>query len=212
MPDNAQKTPIQQSLSRFADNKIASAAQLLGKSVPATAVSVDATNTIVTVKLELQGAPFKFPQVTCPVYGPQWVRWPIQAGDPGVCFSSEYYLGGMSGLGGGVAGLSQMMNLGTLVWFPIGNANFDPTDNPQAVVIYGPDGFVLRDSSKTIATEGVGGNVQNWGSLSYSWDVGGYGQRITKTAPNTWRIDNYVLGASVTTNNLPVHPPRIPQP
>lgn len=154
MADNAQKTPIAQTLNRFADGKITSAAQLLGKSIPASAVSVDGTNTIVTVKLEVQGAPFKFPEITCPVYGPQWVRWPIQPGDPGVCFSSEYYLGGMSGLGGGVAGLNQMMNLGTLVWFPIGNANFNATDNAQAVVIYGPDGAIIR------TTDAAGGKLK----------------------------------------------------
>jgi hypothetical protein len=39
-----------------------------------------------------------------------------------------------------------MMNLGTLVWFPIGNSTFNPTDNSQAVVIYGPDGVILRPS------------------------------------------------------------------
>lgn len=144
MADNAQKTPIQQSLNGFANRKIDHAASLLGKSVPASALSVDPTNTIVTVKLELQEQPFTFPQITCPVYGPQWLRWPIQKGDPGVCFSSDYYLGGMSALGGGVASLTQMMNLGTLVWFPIGNANFSATDNAQAVVLYGPDGAVIR--------------------------------------------------------------------
>lgn len=147
MADNAQKTPLAQTLNRWADKKIDSAASLLGKSFPASVLGVDGTGTIVTVKLEVQGAPFKFPDITCPVYGPQWVRWPLQAGDPGVCFSSDLYLGGMSGLGGGVAGLTQMMNLGSLVWFPIGNSNFDQTENPNAVVIYGPDGTVLKTTA-----------------------------------------------------------------
>ncbi len=213
MADNAQKTPIQHTLNRWADGKINSAQALLGKAVPASALSVDATGTIVTVKLEVQQQPFTFPEVTCPVYGPQWVRWPIQPGDPGVCFPADYYMGGMSGLGDGVASLSQMMNLGTLVWFPIGNTNFGDTDNPNAVVIYGPDGTIIRDRDKKTAIQCDGaGNTQNWGNLSYSWDVGGYGQRITKTGSNTWKIDNYVTGAVVTTNTLPINPPRIPQP
>lgn len=150
MADNAQKTPIQQTLNAFADKKINNAAQLLGKSVPASVLSTDPTNTIVTVKLELQETPFTFPQITCPVYGPQWLRWPIQTGDLGVCFASDYYLGGMSGLGGGVASLTQMMNLGTLVWFPIGNASFSATDNKQAAVLYGPDGSVIRTQDSSV--------------------------------------------------------------
>ncbi len=158
MADNAQKTPIAQTLNRWSDGKIGSAAQLLGKSVPASALSVDPTGTIVTVKLEMQSSPFTFPEITCPVYGPQWIRWPIQRGDPGVCFSSDFYLGGMSGQGGGVAGLTQMMNLGALVWFPIGNANFEPTENPNAVVLYGPDGAVIKtqagDTGKVVVNSG----------------------------------------------------------
>jgi hypothetical protein len=95
----------------------------------------------------------------------------------------------------------------------VGNANFGARENPNAVELYGPDGFLLRDQTKTVAVQWDGnGNLQDYGFTSWSWDVGGYGQRITKTSASTWTIDIYDQGAVVTTNHLPINPPRIPQP
>lgn len=45
---------------------------------------------------------------------------------------------------------------------------------------------------------------------SYQWDVQGYGQRITWTSGSNYTIDNYVTGATVTTNNHPIAPPGPP--
>jgi hypothetical protein len=64
----------------------------------------------------------------------------------GVAFPASVYIGGVSGLGGGVATMALQGNLSCLVWFPIGNKAFSAVD-PQAVTIYGPNGVVLRDSN-----------------------------------------------------------------
>ena len=45
--------------------------------------------------------------------------------------------------------------------------------------------------------------------VSYAQDVNGYGQRITNTGGANYTIDNYTIGASVTTNNHPINPPEI---
>lgn len=44
----------------------------------------------------------------------------------------------------------------------------------------------------------------------YEWDVHGYGQKITWTGGTNWTIDNYTIGATVTTNNHSISPPGPP--
>lgn len=44
----------------------------------------------------------------------------------------------------------------------------------------------------------------------YSWDCHGYGQRITWTGGNNYTIDNYTIGAVLTTNNNAITPPVTP--
>lgn len=142
MSDNALKTPLGQSLNRFGQKKAQDAIALLGRALPASVVHV--TGSIVTVKFEVTATPFTIPNVTCPLFGPEYIRYPIQVGDKGVCFPSDVYLGGMSGLGGGVADLTQRAPLAALVFFPIGNKTWTAPDDPNKVVIYGPDGVIIR--------------------------------------------------------------------
>lgn len=215
MSDLAQKLPFAKSLNELTEAKAGSAIQLLGKSLPASVVEIDATNTIVTIKFEVKSI-FTLPQVTCPVAGIQYIRYPITAGDLGVAFAADAYLGGMSGLGGGLATMTALPNLATLVWFPIGNTTLDPTDNVNATVIYGPDGVIIRNNVKPAPTARIAvdgeGNVTIFGAKSVSTDIGGYGSRTTYNGGTSWTVDLYDQGATVTTNHLPINPPQIPAP
>jgi hypothetical protein len=168
-PFDHQKHPVVQSLNWFAEEKIRQAESMLAKSMPASVVEVDKSGTIVTVKIEVQSG-YKFPKIQCPVYGPQYVRWPIQKGDKGCFLSADYYLGGMSGLGGGVAELGPCGNISTGVWFPIGNMGFDPTDDPNKVVLYGPDGVILKTTAKDKGKIDVGPDAVN---ISYGPKLSG---------------------------------------
>jgi hypothetical protein len=150
MSGNAQKTPFVKSLNDFVEEKGRVANQLLGKAFPASVVSVDETNTIVTIKFEMQSDIFTLPQVTCPVFGPRYIRYPLQPGDKGLVLPSDFYLGGMSGLGGGTAQFEQQSNLSNLVFFPIGNTDFEPVDDPTLVDINGPEGVALYDDEETV--------------------------------------------------------------
>ena len=143
-PFDAQKYSPNQNLNWFAEKKIDQALPILAQSVPCSVDSIDSTGTIVTVKVEIQQPDITFPLIKCPVYGPEWVRWPIQKGDKGVLFSADFYIGAMSGLGTGVADLTPQFNLSTGVFFPIGNTNFSATDDAQKVVIYGPEGVIIK--------------------------------------------------------------------
>jgi hypothetical protein len=142
--DNVQKTPFAGSINDFARAKAQDAIQLTGRSLPCSVVQ--AQGAIVRVKFEVQSSVFTLPNVTVPLFGPEYIRYPIQKGDKGVVFAADAYLGGMSGLGGGVADLTQRANLSTLVFFPIGNKAWTIVD-PNAVTIYGPNGVVFRDTN-----------------------------------------------------------------
>jgi hypothetical protein len=157
--NNAQKTPIARTLNQFAERKVWAAIDLLGPNLPASVVLV-ASSGIVKVKFELTNIPFTLPQVTVPFMGSEYVRIPIQTGMLGWVMSADAYLGGVTGLGGGAANLTRRANLSALVFSPLGNKNWSPTDDPNSLVLYGPDGVILRDlNKKTTMTLTVNGVV-----------------------------------------------------
>lgn len=137
------KTPLAPALGAFASKAINDAFQLTGKALPCSVVKVDGS--IVTVKFEVN-SPFTLPNVTMPLFGPIYVRYPIQEGDKGVAIPADTYLGGMSGLGGGVADLTLRANLSTLLFLPISNTAWSEVD-PNSVNVNGPNGVVLRDTT-----------------------------------------------------------------
>jgi hypothetical protein len=155
MSNNAQRVPFGRSINQNAMQRANDALQALGRALPCSVVSVDGA--IVTVRFEVSSV-FTLPHVAVPLFGPEWIRYPIQPGEKGVVFAADARLGAMSGLGGGVADLAAPANLGALVFFPIGNATWGSVD-PQSVTIYGPNGVVLRDTGSdsviTLTPSGV---------------------------------------------------------
>lgn len=152
MADNAQKIFLGRSLNQLAQNQAMEQIQKLGRSLPCSVTAV--AGSIVTVKFEVNSI-FTLPPVTCPMMGAEYIRYPIQVGCLGYVVPSDAYLGGVSGLGGGVADLSLPANLSALVFCPISNKYWSETDDPNATVIYGPNGVILRDQgseSKVILT------------------------------------------------------------
>ena len=162
MADNVQKTPLVRSLNRFAENKIADAIAQLGKSLPCSIVSTNGW--IVTVKFELTNIPFTLPNVTVPVAYPEYCFIPFQAGDKGEVMTADAYLGGISGLGDGTADLSQLANLSNLVFVPVGNKSWAPTD-PNKIELWGPNGFLVRDKDSTFKIIGD----KNAGTLTIAY-------------------------------------------
>jgi hypothetical protein len=152
-PFDAQKHPFVESLNAFTKSEIANAQYLLAKSWPCSVEEVDATGTIVTVKVEMEQPDYTFPKIKCAVYGPEWVRWPIQKGDKGVMICSSFDLGAMTGLGEGIARWAPAGNLGSGVFFPVGNTKFSERSGGEdkQVVIYGPEGVVLKTAPAAIA-------------------------------------------------------------
>jgi hypothetical protein len=144
---NALKTPLARSLEQFANRKVHSAIELLGHALPCTVAKVVSSG-IVTVNFELTNVPFTLPQITVPVLAFEYVRYPIQKGCKGGVISFDAYMGGMSGLGGGTADLTRRPNLSNLMFVPSGNSGWSATDDPNSLVLYGPDGVIIRDLNK----------------------------------------------------------------
>ena len=130
----SQRLNFAKSMNNFAEVKIAEAMELVGKVLPATVVRQ--SGKMITVSFSLTNIPFTLPQVTIPLFGPQYVRYPMQPGDRGIVIPADTYIGGMSGLGGGVADLTQPTNLSALVYLPISNTEWQDVDG-QVVTVYG---------------------------------------------------------------------------
>lgn len=138
-----QKLNYARNMNRFTDQKLEEAFQSAGKVLPASIVSQSGNR--VTVSFELRDTPYVFPQVTIPLFGPQYIRYPMQPGDKGIVIPADTYLGGVSGQGGGVADLTPPANLSALVFLPISNTEWEGVDG-QVLTLYGPEGVTIRDA------------------------------------------------------------------
>jgi hypothetical protein len=147
MASNAQKTPLARSLNLFAEKKVYDFIQLTGKALPCKVTAV--SGSIVTVSFQV-GGPWTLPTVTVPMFGPEYIRYPTQVGDTGVVFPADASLGGITGLGGTAPVLPALSgNLSALVFFPVASKNWSASEDPNALVLYGPDGGILRTTDKT---------------------------------------------------------------
>lgn len=151
MSDGHLKTPLARSLPRAISKGATDLQQLQGKALPASVKAVVSSG-VVRVKFEVQ-SDFTLPDIVVPVLGAQYVRLPIQAGCKGLVIPGDAYLGEMSGLGGGVASLTQPANLGALVFVPIAANGWSASD-PDTLRLYGVTKAVMQasDGSDVAAT------------------------------------------------------------
>lgn len=150
----AQKTPIARTLEQFGARKALEEIGKTGQSLPVSVVSVVSSG-IVKVKFEIQqpastSNPYTLPNITVPILFPEYVRVPIQPKMKGMVVDADAYLGGVSGLGGGIADLTPRPNLSNLAFMPIGNTAWTPPIDPNSVELYGvgTSGVILRDGGK----------------------------------------------------------------
>jgi hypothetical protein len=163
------------------DNKVgrdqgAGQVQNVPKRLPVSVVSIDKTNSIITLKFETDGMPYTLPNVTVPLSGPEYIRYPIkpqmmmqqgdqggsssggqgqggqgqmQPGDFGFVTSADSNIGNMSGLGPSTpANFTLPANLAPLIFTLMGNKNWTPHDDQTALMGYAPTGTIHRDTNK----------------------------------------------------------------
>lgn len=148
---DGQKFPVINALTNMMQQEIGSHAETVGQSLPCHVVAV--SGQIVTVKFEMLPDGINYPEVTIPIATFPYIRYPIQPGDMGVTVAARVSLRGVSGLGTGTATRSLVSNLAPLFFVPLSNAGWTQED-PQKIVLYGPDGAILKtaagDSSVTV--------------------------------------------------------------
>lgn len=143
---NAQKLPFVKTLSNMVTSATQRQMALRGRELPCHVVAVQGQ--IVTVQFDMLPEGIQYPQVTIPIATFPYIRYPVQAGDKGVTLAADVSLRGVSGLGTGLASLSLTPSLTPLFFVPLANAEWSDED-PGKIVLYGPDGAILKTEDDT---------------------------------------------------------------
>ena len=164
MAESAAKLWIQDNLNTLATTRALEAIQEgNGWSLPCVVTAV--TGSIVTVTFEVAG-PWTLPPLTLPRAESQWVRTPTQVGDFGITVPVDTFIGGVSGLGAGVANMTvDYGNLSRLVFLPIGAVGFGAIPDPNKAWVNGPAGTVVSDTAQQ-ATHVVAAPVGTAGTIT----------------------------------------------
>ena len=165
------------SMNDFAKGKVLDQLQINGRPLPA--IVVQCTGNMVEVAFALNSS-FTLPNVTIPIFGPEYIRYPMQAGDKGLVLPMETYIGGMSGQGGGTASLTTPANLSALVYLPISNTQWEAVDT-DVLVMYGPEGVTLRDKESNTTFLLTPESITIVTPDSFKVTVGGSVLSLTKT-------------------------------
>ncbi|HGL4258430.1 TPA: hypothetical protein ACKE3D_002110 [Burkholderia dolosa] len=200
MADNYDKLWVQKSANQLAINRAQAAIQKLGRALPCHVVAVDGA--IVTVAFEVNAAPQSLPNITIPKAESPWIRMPTQVGDKGVTMPADAYLGGVSGLGGGVATLTQRANLTALVFVPVSNASSGPID-PNAAQVQGPNGAIVRTTTGTtssVVTNQTGTTI-TFGAVSLTVNASG----VTVAVGG----ETFTFGPTGANSTLPITTPDV---
>lgn len=196
MANQLTKLWLQQSTNELAINRASQAIRSTGRALPCRVVAVDGS--IVTVAFEIESLPWTIPQITIPKAESNWIRMPTQVGDLGMTMPADAYLGGVSGLGGGVAKLSRRGNLSTLVFVPISHKDSPPIDQ-NAAQIEGPNGAIVRNTQGTETRETIdqSGYSLTRGSNSIVLDDSGitltFGGKVVKLNGSGLTIDGILF-------------------
>jgi hypothetical protein len=193
MADNYLKLWLQSNLNQIAIKNAQQAIQNSGRTLPCRITAIDGS--IVTVAIEADTSPWTIPPLTIPKAESEWMRAPVQIGTKGIVIPSDVYLGGISGLGGGVANMTPVGNLSALVFVPVANKNFSQV-NTNASYISGPEGAVIQDDSSTAVASIGGGQVAIQGNTYVTGNLGsstGITAVVTTPTGQTLTFTNGIL-------------------
>lgn len=149
---NGQKFPFLKALNNAIHTVNEDRAAIEGRSLPCHVVGVDGQ--IVTVQFDMLPDGTQYPQVTLPIATFEYIRYPVQIGDKGVTVAADVSLRGISGLGTGIASRALTLSLVPLFFVPLSNNEWTKED-PDKIVLYGPDGAILKtaDGASSITVE-----------------------------------------------------------
>jgi hypothetical protein len=200
MADNFSKLWLQKSQNQLAINRAAQEIQKQGRALPCRVTAV--SGSVVTVEFEMDTSPWTLPPVTIPKAESNWVRMPTQVGDLGYTAPADVYLGGISGLGKGIARFIRRGNLSNLVFTPVSNANSPPID-PNAAQVQGPNGAIIRTTAGTTSSivTNASGTTITFGTTTFVVNESG----ITLTVDG----QTFTWGGSQAVSTLPIQAPDV---
>jgi hypothetical protein len=200
MADNFSKLWLQKSQNQLAINRAAQEIQKQGRALPCRVTAV--SGSVVTVEFEMDTSPWTLPPVTIPKAESNWVRMPTQVGDLGYTAPADVYLGGISGLGKGIARFIRRGNLSNLVFTPVSNANSPPID-PNAAQVQGPNGAIIRTTTGTTSSvvTDQNGTTITFGTTTFVLSATG----ITLTVGG----QTFTWGGSQAVSTLPIQAPDV---
>ena len=200
MAENYDKLWLQKTSNQLAVTRAQQAIKSLGRALPCRVTAVEGA--IVTVAFEVNAAPWNLPEITIPKAESNWVRMPTQVGDKGYTAPADAYLGGVSGLGGGVATMTPCGNMTALVFTPVSNASSGPIDQ-NAAQIQGPNGAIIQTTSGTTSSVVTNqeGTTITFGTTTFTVNAAG----ITLTVGG----QTFVWGSTAATSSLPIHAPDV---
>jgi hypothetical protein len=141
MVDSNLTRPINYSLSRHTNQKSNDFQLIDSKGIPCHVVKVE--KDIVTVAFDTHNGVWTVPTMKMPQAFSSYARDATQVGDHGYAVRSNYYLGGNSGLGGGVADYGPRGNLTPLTFHPISRTQSQTRDYDQYTVTGGKTGVKI---------------------------------------------------------------------
>jgi hypothetical protein len=130
LSDNALKIPLQQSMRQFS-----------AKSIPMQVTQTD--KDFVYASFQPTNGIFTMPVIKIPQSFSAYQREPTQTKEQGNAVPSDYYTGGVTGLGGGNADFQPRGNLTTLSYQPLNRTVFPDRDYNQHYIAGGPTGVKI---------------------------------------------------------------------
>lgn len=148
MTDFSGKLPWVQDMAKAIEYRQGVASEDKGWELPCKVAAIDPTGLFVTVEFATNSNPYQLPKITIPVNTSQYVRLPLQVGDPGVTRCADASLLPISGLTNGITDFRSVGNLnGILSFEPIANKGFPANPNINALWMYGPNGVTIQDEA-----------------------------------------------------------------
>lgn len=210
MADISTKKQLSLTLTDVMRGAIADAGLISGQSWPCHVVEINGA--IVTVAFDIS-SDFTLPQVTCAVAESFYVLLPIQVGDKGMVVPATARLGGVTGLGAGLAPLTAPTNLGGLVFVPLGHVSWTLPD-ANAVIVQGPNGVIARtiDGTATVTINETeislnwSGNtvVLNNAGITLTAEQNTIDGNLTVNGASTFNGDVTIIGVTTATGPVTI--------
>jgi len=176
--DQHLKQPVYRTLTNGIRGRINDAIQLTGRALPCHVVKV--LGALITVQFDISSQ-YTLPTVTVPLFGPEYIRYPIKTGDRGQVIPCDARIDYSSGQTNAIAGIdaSTTGNLSAVFFMPLGNKNWVVVD-PTQVTVYAPNGVLIRDTGSAAKINLLPGSITiSLGSSTWEMTPGG----VTVTTP-----------------------------